>query len=95
MGNKITLKNISNFIEGNVRMSLDGLDILEDHIAEQVNYRIAICKDTCGTKGKCQHCGCGYPGRLYSSPSCNNGELFPDMMGKEEWEQFKIDKEIE
>lgn len=95
MGNNITIKNVSNFIEGNVRMGLDGLNILENHIAEQVDYRMGICKDTCGKEGKCKYCGCGYPGRVYSSSTCNNGELFPDMMGAEDWKQFKIDNKIE
>ena len=94
MGHQINLKNAKNFIEGYARVALDGIGILEEHIMEQVAYRMSICDETCGKQGQCKSCGCKYPERLYSSSSCNNGELFPDMMDNQQWQQFKIDNDI-
>lgn len=94
MGHQVSLKNVKNYLQGNARLVMGETGILEEHIMEQVAYRMEICKDTCGQKGKCKHCGCSYPGRLYSSSSCNKGELFPDMMDSQKWQQFKIDNDI-
>lgn len=94
MGHQINLKNAKNFVEGYSRVALQSAGILEEHIIEQVAYRIDICKDTCGVKGRCQGCGCKYPERLYSTSSCNEGRLFPDMMDLQQWQQFKIDNDI-
>lgn len=95
MSHKITLSNINNFATGNTRMALDQLGLLpDDHIKEQIKYRIASCKDDCLVAGKCKHCGCSVPGRLYASPSCNNGQRFPDLMPEDKWNKYKEDNDI-
>lgn len=91
----ITLKNIKAFIQGNVRMLGDKWDLVDPHVQEQVAYRGAICKDSCLAKGKCEVCGCSVPGKLYVTKSCNKGSKFPDLMGKEDWEKYKKENNIE
>lgn len=89
MSNKITPKNIMNFIEGNMKMLGDRINLLPKFQREQVMWRSEICKDDCMVEGKCNYCGCSVPGKLYVTISCNNGERFPDMMDESEWEEYK------
>ena len=91
---KITIPNIISFFQGNIRMLGDRFGQLPQYKKEQVLYRMEICKDTCVPKGKCKHCGCSVPGKLYSSKSCNKGELFPDLMSPYDWEMFKKENNI-
>jgi hypothetical protein len=92
---KITPKKIFQFIEGNLKLLGDQLHLLPKHEREQVLYRSMICKEDCMKFEYCKYCGCSVPGKLYVKESCNGGERFPDMMGKEEWEQFKIKNNLE
>lgn len=89
----INLKNIKAFFEGNARMLGDNFGIVDKHIQEQVAYRATLCGD-CLEAGKCKVCGCKVPGKFYVKQSCNNGDIFPDLMSKEEWEEFKIENNI-
>lgn len=91
---QITKKKINDYIEGNINKTLHALELLEETIEEQVEYRKTFCKD-CEEQGKCVYCKCSYPGRLYSTSSCNYGERFPDLMNKEEWDEFKKNKRTE
>ena len=52
------------------------------------------CKDDCAKTGHCIKCGCDYPGRIYTTESCNT-DRFPDFMSRIDWEEFKKDKNIE
>ncbi len=90
MSKEISITNIKNFIEGNVNQALSSLDLKPDSFMEQVRYRKSICTD-CMEAGVCNYCGCSVPGRLYTTSTCNKGERFPDIMGDEEWAQFKKD----
>jgi hypothetical protein len=92
---KITIKDIYNYIDGNVRSMLSELGLCEKHIKEQIAYRLLKCKDTCLVNKKCQHCGCNLPERAFSSLSCNNGEIFPDLMNEKDWIEFKKDNNID
>lgn len=92
MSKKITLSNIYNFIEGNTRLFTK--EMQPDHIKQQIAYRMLICKDDCAKNGKCIKCGCSYPGRVYTSQSCNT-DRFPDFMSRIDWEKFKKDNNIE
>jgi hypothetical protein len=91
---KITPKKVMQFIEGNLKMLGDQLHLLPEHEKEQVMYRAAICKEECLTLGYCVYCGCDVPGKLYVRESCNGGERFPNIMPKQEWEEYKKEKEI-
>jgi len=83
------------FIEGNLKMLGDKLNLLPQHEREQVLYRSEICKNDCMVKGKCKYCGCSVPGKLYVKKSCNKGKRFPDMMDADAWNQFKLDNNIQ
>lgn len=84
------IKNIQSFIEGNGKYIYDNLIGLPQHQKEQVAYRLSICKDDCVVEGKCKYCTCPSEKKIFVNESCNNGERFPDIMNKEEWEEFKI-----
>ena len=92
---KITPKKIFQFIEGNLKMLGDQMHLLPKHEREQVLYRSMICKDDCMERGYCIYCGCSVPGKMYVKTSCNSGERFPDLMGAEDWEKYKIKNNIE
>ena len=93
MSKKITLSNIYNFIEGNTRLFTKSIQ--PEHIKQQIAYRMLLCKDDCMITKECKYCGCDVPGKMYVSKSCNNGDRFPDLMSKVDWEEFKKDKNIE
>lgn len=86
---KITKKDIISFIEGNSRYYLDKIIDLDPHIKEQVSYRGMLCKDDCLIEGSCKYCGCTSKKVIFSTSSCNLGERFPDLMNKEDWEEYK------
>lgn len=90
---KITLKNIKAYIEGNTQMALDGLGLKPDYYKEQIAYRMLKCKD-CLQEGRCKYCGCSVPGKMYVVESCNNGQIFPNLMNEEEWNKYKEDNGI-
>jgi len=85
---KITPKNIKAFLEGYSKLAFDGLIGLPIHLQEQIAYRASKCPD-CVKAKKCQHCGCSVPGKFYVKASCNNGERFPDLMEKDDWDRYK------
>jgi len=90
----ITPKKILQFIEGNMKMLGDQINLLPGYQKEQVLYRLELCKDDCVPQGNCKYCGCSVPGKLYVRESCNGGERFPDFMDFEEWQKFKEDNNI-
>ena len=92
MSKEITLNNIYNFIEGNTRLFTKSIQ--PEHIKQQIAYRMWLCKDDCAKEGHCIKCGCDYPGRVYTTESCNT-DRFPDFMSRIDWEEFKKDKNIE
>lgn len=92
MSKEITLNNIYNFIEGNTRLFTKSIQ--PEHIKQQIAYRMLLCKDDCAKEGNCIKCGCDYPGRVYTTESCNT-DRFPDFMSRIDWEEFKKDKNIE
>lgn len=94
MKQKITFKNIKQYIEGNSQLILEELKLQAPHIQEQIAYRRLICKDDCAVTNTCKECGCDFKGKTSVSQSCNNGERFPDLMSNLEWEKYKIEKEI-
>jgi hypothetical protein len=95
MKHKITINNIYNYIQGNGRRMIEKSGQLQEHLQEQIAYRALQCNDTCVKDGKCRVCGCDLPGRFYTTTSCNRGDLFPDLMNKRKWDEFKINNKIE
>jgi hypothetical protein len=94
MARKITIKNVLHFIEGNLKMFGDYIDLLPYHEKEQVIYRSWVCRNDCMKQEYCSYCGCSVPGKLYVKESCNEGERFPDMMDEASWEAYKEEKNI-
>ena len=91
MSKEITLSNIYNFIEGNIRLKTKSIQ--PSHIKEQIAYRLLKCKDDCAKIGHCIICGCDFPDRAYSTESCNT-KRFPNFLSKVDWELYKIDNKI-
>lgn len=88
------IKKIYQFIEGNMKMVGDQINLLPLYQKEQVLYRLDICKEDCVPQGRCGYCGCSLPGKLYVKESCNEGKRFPDLMEYNEWQKFKEDNKI-
>lgn len=85
---KINFLNVKGFIQGNFRKLLEDFPgIVEDHIYEQVQYRLGIMDENC-IKNKMCPCECAVPNKQYEDRSCEN-HCYPPMMDKENWEKFK------
>lgn len=91
---QITIKNIKSFIEGNTKMFLADLGLQPEHLKEQVAYRTILCEE-CLIINECKECHCKLPEKFYVKESCNNGEIFPDLMNKSDWENFKKENDIQ
>jgi len=85
----ITLHNIRNFIEGNLK-SLQRTFL--PHEKEQVIYRATACSD-CLNAGKCKVCGCATPGLFYAPQKRDSEGKWGPFMPLGEWEKFKKTKE--
>jgi len=93
MKQKITLNNIKSFLEGNIQLGLESLNLQPPHLQEQIAYRRLLCKDDCAIEDKCIICNCDFKGKTSVKKSCNE-ERFPDLMGHVEWNKFKEDNGI-
>jgi len=93
MKQKITIKNISSFIEGNLQLGLEQLHLQPEHIQEQIAYRRLLCKDDCAKQNKCIKCGCDFKGKTSVGKSCNP-DRFPNLMNKQDWIKFKDKNDI-
>ena len=92
---EITFHNILSYLEGNTKYLLNIFGVFPTYMQEQVLWRLNICKEDCIKNGACEYCGCPPEKKAFVEESCNHGDRFPDMMGKEEWEQYKKDKHID
>ncbi len=90
----ITINKIAQFVEGNLKMLGDKLNIIPEHESEQVRYRTEICKNDCVKYEYCVNCGCELPGKFYVKKSCNGGGRFPDLMDAESWNIYKNENNI-
>lgn len=95
MKHEITLSNIYNYISGNANMILDKAGLVSQAFKEQIAFRHFKCKDDCVKAGECKYCGCGLPGRFFTAKSCNNEQIFPNIMEDSEWEEYKKNNKIE
>lgn len=83
------LDNIKSFLEGNLKYYYDGIIGLPSYTKEQILMRFEKCKDTCFTEEGCEYCGCDPIKKAFTIKSCNEGKKFPDLMNKEDWEEYK------
>jgi hypothetical protein len=88
------MNKIFQFAQGNIRLLGDEFNLLPKHLKEQVKYRYDLCKTDCVRYGKCRYCSCSLPGKFYVTESCNNGEIFPDLMSEEDWVKYKEQNKI-
>lgn len=107
---KPTLKNIKKFIvgwsryilyklfyQGHVsRLGEDSKDVmfLPKHQMEQFVWRQQIMNPLCLAQGKCVICGCQTPQLQMAGEACE-GNCYPEMMDKKEWENYKKENQIE
>lgn len=93
----ITLANIGSFVQGKTRLLVDRYGgefiALEEHIKEQVLYRESVANKECLQKKVCK-CNCEIPGLFYADKTCEDG-CYPEMMNKNDWEEFKRTKNVE
>ena len=88
------IKNILSFIEGNFNYYYNKMVGLPPHIQEQTMWRLMQCKDDCIPNDECLYCGCDPRKKVFVVESCNEEERFPDLMNKEDWEEYKIKNKI-
>jgi len=86
---KLSLKNVKSFFQANSRIVYDMLIGLPLHTQDQIAYRHSLCEQDCFVEGACKYCGCNPYAKAFSTTSCNEGKRFPDLMGEEEWKEFK------
>jgi hypothetical protein len=90
---KLTRKNVKSFLSAYSNILIDKVIGLPSHTQEQIIYRHELCKNDCfvedenGKKG-CVYCGCDPYDKAFAKKSCNDGERFPDLMDKKEWDLY-------
>lgn len=77
-----------------LKESLDKLKkwAYKEHQWEQIIFRFYICQKCLEAK-KCDSCNCNPLDKLVEPISCNK-KMFPNMMSKSVWEDFKKTKNI-
>lgn len=84
----LTFQNILSYLEAHTKILKDRFIGLPEHTKEQIAYRHSLCED-CIEQDACVYCSCDPKAKAFATESCNKGERFPNLMEKEEWEQFK------
>lgn len=106
---QITIRNILGFIQGYFRMGRELAGIkLSSHIYEQIIWRrtqVMTLSPECWKEGHCKVCGCEILGKTMENRGCGISEseewlsegyqpCYPEMMSKEEWENYKTNNNI-
>jgi hypothetical protein len=83
------IKDIRNYIEGNVNMARDTwFDSLEPETKAQALLREKLCQE-CMDAGKCVMCGCSTPGMFYAPhKTCSKGR-WGIMKDPEDWVEYR------
>lgn len=66
---------------------------MRTHIREQINNRIKVMNKDCYEQGSCTQCGCATPALQMANKPCE-GDCYPKMQNKMDWELDKITKEL-
>lgn len=90
---KINSKNVKSFLLGNLNYYKNKIIGQPQHLKEQYYYRLYNCKDDCLISGRCKVCNCPTLKKAWSPGSCNL-ERHPNFMAGQEWEDYKIAKNI-
>jgi len=91
MGNKVTIKNIVDYIQGNIRYKLYYSRfywMISSCVLHQIEVRINSMNKTCYSQGSCIMCGCKTTALQMSNKSCDN-PCYPRMLTKKELESIK------
>jgi hypothetical protein len=89
------LSNIKNFASGYWNKLRDDSHFmsLQPHVKEQVLYRMNLCRE-CYVNGSCLECGCKTPEMFYAVAKVDSKERWGKMLSAKEWEEFKINNEL-
>jgi len=99
---KVTIKNIIAFIEGNIIYNLYYSSfkyLIPRYKREQIKVRIDSMNPECYEQGSCIECGCRTTHLQMASKKCK-GDCYPVMLSKKRWEYLKnggfirIDKKL-
>ncbi len=89
---KRSIKDVYHYLLGNYRYKLYYNKVLSrflrSHIFEQIKYRIEWMDSTCYHNGSCKLCGCMTTQLQMANKKCE-GDCYPPMMNKGEWEYYK------
>lgn len=88
---KYSISDIIDYFRSQVRyyMYYHKKHWLKPHILEQISFRINLMMDKeCYNRGSCKICGCKTTYLQMANKSCE-GECYPHIMTKSEWEKFK------
>ena len=67
--------------------------MIQSHIREQIDMRIKWMKPECYKGGSCVMCGCQTTELQMANKACD-GDCYPPMMNKKQWEAFKKGKAL-
>lgn len=85
----LTSYNIKNFFQGTLNHAI--AKHLPEYIQEQAEMRANLCKP-CTDNGSCIICKCKTPHMYYATGKVCDGGKWGEMVGKEEWEKFKLEQ---
>lgn len=68
--------------------------LIRTHIREQITWRIYVMDVDCYINGSCKICGCDTTALQMADKQCGK-PCYPKMMGKMEWEKYKIKNNIQ
>lgn len=93
---KINLDNLLNYATAQVRHWKSTSEFMEcpRYIEEQSIWRLEQIKEkspACFEDGKCINCGCDIVEKSFETKA---DDCYPELMGKEVWEKYKIDNKI-
>ena len=84
---KPTLKNITAYIQGNLRYKLyysKFAFLIRPHIKQQIDVRINSMDKQCYDEGQCKLCGCQTTALQMANKACDK-PCYPRMLNKKEW----------
>lgn len=94
---KITYKDVWYYTQGNFRYKLyySKLKFLIPlYLREQIEMRLATMNKECYNSGQCIECGCNTPALQMCNKSCD-GDCYPPMVTKKEWNDIKLENYVE
>ena len=87
----VSFRDVCYYIQGNYRHKLYYSRfkfLIRKHIKEQIALRITIMRKECYDNGECIKCGCATTALQMCNKMCE-GQCYPSMMNKEQWDYFK------